>query len=146
MFSRSNSRRETETAQKPGLGVPSILSTDFTVTGNVASSGEVHLDGTVEGDIDARVLTVGENAQVRGNISAETVRISGSVTGTIRAKEVILTRSARITGDIHHDVLSMEAGARLEGMCRRLASLLEADKESDEASGRLLLTQQETAA
>lgn len=145
MFSRSNSRRETETAQKPGLGVPSILSTDFTVTGNVASSGEVHLDGTVEGDIDARVLTVGENAQVRGNISAETVRISGSVTGTIRAKEVILTRSARITGDIHHDVLSMEAGARLEGMCRHLASLLDA-KESDDASGRLLLTQQETAA
>lgn len=145
MFSRSNSRRETETAPKGAMGVPSILSTDFTVTGNVASSGEVHLDGTVEGDIDARVLTVGDSALVRGNISAETVRVSGSVTGTIRAKEVILTRTARITGDIHHDILSMEAGARLEGMCRRLASLLET-KDSEEAAGRLLLTQQETAA
>ncbi len=145
MFSRSNSRRDADPAGKSDLGVPSILATDMVVTGNMASTGEMHLDGTVQGDIDARILTVGESAQVRGNISADVVRISGSVTGSIRAKEVVLTRTARINGDIHHDILSMEAGARLEGMCRRLASVLEAS-DGGEKANTLLLTQQETAA
>ena len=52
------------------------------------------------------------------HVNAEQVRVCGSVTGCIRAHEVVLTASARVVGDVHHDVLSMEAGALLEGHCR----------------------------
>lgn len=144
MFSKSSNRRESHAAHKAEAAVPSILSPDMVVTGNLASSGEVHLDGTVHGDIDAQVLTIGDSAQVRGNISADTIRVSGTIVGSIRAREVILTRTARIEGDIHHDVLSMEAGARLEGMCRRLAVAM--DKKDEEASTLLLTTRDTEAA
>jgi cytoskeletal protein CcmA (bactofilin family) len=137
MFSKSNNRRDNQASQKPEVGVPSILSTDMVVTGNLASSGEVHLNGVVRGDVDARLLTIGETAEVRGNVSADTVRVSGAVIGSIRAREVILTRSARIEGDIYHDILSMEAGARLEGMCRRLVAIME---NNDVDKNTLLLT------
>jgi cytoskeletal protein CcmA (bactofilin family) len=144
MFSKSNSRRDSQASHKVEAGVPSILSPDMVVTGNLASSGEVHLDGTVHGDIEAQVLTIGESAHVRGNISADTVRVSGTIVGAIRAREVILSRTARIEGDIHHDILSMEAGARLEGMCRRLAAVME--KKDEEASTLLLTTRDNEAA
>ncbi|MFY8105864.1 MAG: bactofilin family protein [Elstera sp.] len=143
MFSKSNSRRDNQTSQKSEVGIPSILSIDMVVTGNLASSGEVHLDGAVKGDVDARILTIGETAEVRGNVSADTVRVSGTVIGAIRAREVILTRTARIEGDIHHDILSMEAGARLEGMCRRLAAVME---KSDDEPNTLMLTTRDSEA
>jgi cytoskeletal protein CcmA (bactofilin family) len=48
------------------------------------------------------------------------VRICGSVNGQIRADNVTLEKSARVTGDILHKSLSIEQGAFLEGMCKRI--------------------------
>jgi cytoskeletal protein CcmA (bactofilin family) len=100
--------------------VPSIVAADMTVTGDIASDGEVLVDGTVHGDIVARALTVGEGAVIRGEIKADTLRVCGAVTGLLKGREVVLTRTARVEGDIYNEVLSIEAGAQLEGMCRRL--------------------------
>ena len=44
----------------------SVLSSDLTVTGNLKTSGDIQVEGTVEGDIRAHLLTIGENASIRG--------------------------------------------------------------------------------
>jgi cytoskeletal protein CcmA (bactofilin family) len=106
----------------PGQGatsVPSIIGPEMVIKGDFKSGGELHVEGTVEGDINVKTLTIGKDATIRGEITAEQVRVRGSVTGCISAHEVILTTTARVVGDVHHDVLSMEAGASLEGHCRR---------------------------
>jgi cytoskeletal protein CcmA (bactofilin family) len=105
----------------PGQGpssVPSIIGPEMVIKGDFKSGGELHIEGTVEGDIHVKTLTIGKDATVRGEINVEQVRVRGSVTGCIRAHEVVLTATARVIGDVHHDVLSMEAGALLEGHCR----------------------------
>ena len=78
------------------------------------------VESTVEGDIDSRMLTIGEGATVKGAIAADTVRISGSVFGQIKATTVILAKTAKVSGDITHQTLTMEAGAVLEGGVRRM--------------------------
>ncbi|MHA1599977.1 MAG: bactofilin family protein [Alphaproteobacteria bacterium] len=101
-------------------GVPSIISADLTIVGNLKSGGDIQIDGTVEGDIDSRTLTIGEGATVKGSIVAETVRISGNIVGQVKANAVTLVKTAKVTGDITHETLTMEAGAFLEGGVRRL--------------------------
>lgn len=109
------------TANK-GSGMPSIISTDLKVVGDLHCAGDIQIEGTVEGDIKSQTVTVGEGAQVSGSIYGQTVRVSGNVKGQIEAKSVTLAKSAQVTGDVVHETLSIEAGAHLEGMCRRLQS------------------------
>jgi cytoskeletal protein CcmA (bactofilin family) len=114
------------TAAKAAIGTgrkgaaPSIISADLQIVGDMSSGGDLQVDGAVQGDIRSQALTIGESAQVRGSVYAETVRVCGSVIGQIEAKRVELTRTARVTGDILHEVLSIESGAYLEGNCRRI--------------------------
>ncbi len=99
---------------------PSIISADLQIVGDMSSSGDLQVDGAVQGDIHTSVLTIGETAQIRGAVYADMVRVCGSIIGQIEAKRVELTRTARVTGDIMHEVLSIESGAFLEGNCRRM--------------------------
>ena len=99
-------------------GVPSIISADVVMRGNINSSGEIQFDGNLEGDVKAGSLIIGEKASVKGEVICETVTVRGAVEGAIRAKSVSLASTARIQGDILHSSLSVETGAHFEGNCR----------------------------
>ncbi len=102
--------------------VPSIISADLRINGDLICSGDVQVDGWVEGDIQSRNIVIGEGATVQGGLQAETVRVCGVVNGQIKADSVVLEKTARVTGDVLHKSLAMEQGASLEGMCKRLDS------------------------
>lgn len=101
-------------------GVPSIISADLTITGNLKSEGDIQVDGKVEGDIDTRTLTIGEGARVKGAITCDSVRVCGAVDGSLQAQSVVLAKTAKVIGDIMHDSLAIEAGAFIEGNIKRL--------------------------
>ncbi len=88
--------------------------------GDLKSDGEIQIDGTVKGDINGHVLTVGEQGKIDGTTVAETVRIFGTVNGRVQAKTVHLDKSAKVTADITHETLTIEAGAYFEGQVHRL--------------------------
>lgn len=133
MFTNNRNKRGTaegpamiETASAAELprpsGVPSIISTDMTISGNLKSPGRLQIEGTVLGDIEVGQLVVTDGAVIKGEINAQEVEISGALTGIIRANEVTLKSSARVTGDVYYEVLMMERGAELEGQCRLKAN------------------------
>lgn len=107
---------------------PSILSGDIVVTGSIVSEGEVQLDGSVDGDIRAGSLIVGEEASITGEVMAETVVVRGRVTGSLHARQVQLAATARVEGDIVHAALSVESGAFFDGHCRHSSDPLSATK------------------
>lgn len=90
------------------------------VLGDLETEGDVQIDGRIDGDLRTRTVTVGKGAVVNGAIFGETVKIAGSVNGEIRGTEVILAKSAHVIGDIHHKTLSIDAGAFLQGLCKRM--------------------------
>jgi len=106
--------------KKPGVrnGAPSIISTDLTVTGTLASAGDMQIDGNIEGDIRCANLVVGETASVKGEIVAEEVIVRGRVEGSIRARKVQLCTTCKVDGNILHETFAVESGARFEGNCR----------------------------
>jgi cytoskeletal protein CcmA (bactofilin family) len=93
----------------------SLIAEDVTFKGDLSTSGDLQLDGAVEGDLVAGRLTVGERGQVSGTIQAQAVDIRGRVTGMISARVVRLFASAQVNGDISHGELSIEAGAHFVG-------------------------------
>lgn len=119
-------------------GVPSIISADVIMRGNINSAGEVQLDGALEGDIKSAMLTVGEKASVKGEIICENVVVRGRVEGAIRAKQVALAATAHIVGDILHSSLSVESGAHFEGNCRHSDDPLSEAAASDFRKSRPL--------
>ena len=116
----TTSTEPTKTYAAPAQkAAPSIISNDLKITGDLHSNGDVHVDGTVDGDINARSVTIGEGAQVTGRVSGDRVRLCGQLNGGVDAAMVELTRTAKVEGDILHDSLQIEAGAFLEGQLRR---------------------------
>ncbi len=85
----------------------SVLSSDLTVKGNLKTAGDIQIEGTVEGDIRAHLLTVGEGATVRGECIADDVVVNGRIIGRVRGLKVRLTSTARVEGDIIHKTIAI---------------------------------------
>ncbi|MBC7146158.1 MAG: polymer-forming cytoskeletal protein [Thioclava marina] len=98
---------------------PSVLSSDLTITGNIKTTGDIQIEGVVEGDIRAHLLTVGESATIKGEITADDVVVNGRVVGRVRGLKVRLTSTARVEGDIIHKTIAIESGAHFEGSVQR---------------------------
>ena len=107
------------TADHHAGGTFSILGADIAIRGDVTATSDLHIDGTVEGDIACAALVQGEASTIRGAITARSARLSGTVHGNIDATELVILKSARIEGDVTYDALTIEHGARVEGRFAR---------------------------
>ena len=109
-----------ESAPAPKAKPPaSVLSTDLLIKGNLKTTGDIQIEGQVEGDIHAHLLTIGEGATVKGECVADDVIINGRIVGRVRGLKVRLTSTARVEGDIIHKTIAIESGAHFEGSVQR---------------------------
>lgn len=122
MFSNKAEKATGERLEKAGRVPLSLISNDMKINGDIISAGEVQIDGNVIGDIQCAQLLIGDKARVEGQINALKVLIRGEVNGTIKADAVELAKTAKVTGDVWHGSLAIEAGAFLDGHCRRQES------------------------
>jgi cytoskeletal protein CcmA (bactofilin family) len=97
----------------------SVIGADLVITGSLQSSGEVTIEGEIQGDIQCGTLVVGEQARVQGNVVADDIVIRGRVEGTVRGNRVALQSTSHVEGDVYHRMLAIEQGAFFEGKSRR---------------------------
>jgi cytoskeletal protein CcmA (bactofilin family) len=103
------------------VSMPSIISSDMKVTGDIVATGEMQIDGRVDGDVKCGRLTVGETGTIKGMVHAEQALVRGRIEGHIEAGAVTLAHTAKVKGDVVHETLTIEPGADIEGLCRRVA-------------------------
>src|SRR3546814_3417204 len=96
----------------------SILGSDVVVTGNIAASVDLHIDGKIEGDLKCANLVQGEGSEIKGAVVAETAKLAGLLDGSIEAKTLIVHASARITGDVFYETITIENGGKVDGKLR----------------------------
>lgn len=93
----------------------SVIGNDVTIKGDISATTELHVDGSIEGDITCASLVQGETSTIKGGVRAESARLAGKVDGSIDARELVILRTATITGDVHYDALTIEQGAAVDG-------------------------------
>lgn len=118
MFSKSSKspRPVSPTSATGGKSIPfSLIGGDVTITGNVAASVDLHIDGTIEGDISCASLVQGPDSRITGHVTAQSARLAGLVDGSISADELVVESSARITGDVTYATITIAPGSRIDG-------------------------------
>jgi len=99
--------------------VETIIGPSVKVEGNFIGEGNVMVDGIVNGSLKTnKDLKIGKGAKIKAEVEANNVIIAGEVKGNIKVKEKTeVTNTARVFGNIETKLLSVEAGALLNGKC-----------------------------
>lgn len=97
-----------------------FLAKNTSLAGDLESTGDITMDGKLEGNIHCGgKFVMGQTAVVEGNVFAQHAEISGEITGKVEIKELLTLKStAIIHGDINTGKLVIEAGAKFNGNCK----------------------------
>ena len=72
------------------ISINTIIGKGSEIKGNVKVNGFVRIDGDIDGNLetDGNVI-VGENARIRGNITAKSIILGGIILGNIFATDSV---------------------------------------------------------
>ncbi len=98
-------------------GEETIIAHGVRVEGDFVSQGNVIIEGDVQGTIQtAGDLRIGDEAKITADVTAANATVSGEIRGNIQVSgKLELLPSSKIIGDITADVLSIGAGAQING-------------------------------
>ena len=120
MFNNKSKSETTETVVPTGSA--SLIGSGTSLKGDITSSGDLRIDGTLVGNINcsAKVI-IGANGVVEGDVSGITADIMGKVSGTIKVKELLQLKSnCHVDGNIHAAKLQIEPAANFNGQCHMI--------------------------
>jgi cytoskeletal protein CcmA (bactofilin family) len=94
-----------------------VIGEDVEITGSIKSAGNIQIDGKLNGDLTCNGnAVIGQTANVKGNLSVNSITVHGHVSGNINAKDRIQFKStANMNGDIRGKRLSVEDGVTFIG-------------------------------
>lgn len=94
-----------------------VLSSDVEIKGNLKFSGELTMEGKLEGEITTDgLLNLGETGTVNGNMNVNSVIVRGKINGNVIAKDKIEIKSkAEVFGDVRASKLVIEEGVTFVG-------------------------------
>ena len=120
-------------------GGKDILSRDVEIKGSIKFQQELLIDGRVEGEINSDgVLTIGENADIRGEIKTKSITVYGKVHGNITvAERCELKSKCVLQGDLKAARLIIEEGATFIGNSEVAAGALPAKAAASARPGVL---------
>jgi cytoskeletal protein CcmA (bactofilin family) len=100
---------------EPEVDAISVIGAKITITGDIHSSEDLVIEGTVEGSVTCGTLVVGENGCVRGDIRTERLRLAGVVEGSIETGDLAIEASAHVRGDVNYSRLRVASGGTIQG-------------------------------
>jgi cytoskeletal protein CcmA (bactofilin family) len=94
-----------------------IIAHGVRLEGDFVSEGDVTIEGEVSGTVKTGAnLIIGDKAVLRANVSAKSATISGEVRGNLTVEDRLdLKETSKIVGDVSANVLSVGAGAQING-------------------------------
>jgi len=95
----------------------SKIFSDVKIKGTVEFTGDLFLDCDLEGEIISDgILTIGQKANIKGNVKASEITLLGEVNGNITAtKSCQLQASGTLVGDIKAGKMEIHEGAVFHG-------------------------------
>ena len=97
----------------------SILGPEVEISGDVKVTGDLLIYGKVYGNIISKgAVNSAKGSLIKGDINAENASISGTVEGNLDVQsKVVLGRNSYLTGNLKAAIITIEEGAKFDGMC-----------------------------
>jgi len=94
-----------------------VIAHGVRIKGDFTSQGDVLIEGEIHGSVKtASDLRIGESSLINATVDAKNAVIAGTVQGNVTVTgRLELLETANIIGDVKTDVLSMAAGANVNG-------------------------------
>jgi len=115
-----------------------LISAGTTLKGDISSSSDLRIDGTIIGNIHSSAkIVIGSSGVVEGDISGNQADIVGKVSGNIRAKEILQLRGeCVVTGNLYAGKLQVEPSATFNGQCHMGANIVEMNSNDQQTATR----------
>lgn len=112
-----------ENTQQNGDNPSTVIGSDIEIIGNLNASGDLKIEGNVDGDVRCRTLILGEGGTIKGNVICQRARVSGAVNGSIEAADLAIEATGVMTGEATYGRLKVAIGGIIEGTmkCKREA-------------------------
>lgn len=101
--------------------VDTLIGRQTVITGDVAFTGGLHVDGRVKGKVMAEsdknaVLSVSESGAIEGDVRVPHIVLNGSIEGDVHADQrITLSAKAKVTGNVYYRLIEMTSGAMVNG-------------------------------
>lgn len=101
----------------PAKDIETIVGRDTTITGNLQGSGNIRIDGRVDGDVSTTGgIVIGESGTVQGDIKAGSLNVAGTVTGNVDCEgNLSIQATGQLIGDVHVRSLNIVDGGIFKG-------------------------------
>lgn len=120
-------------------GTETVIGSSVKVDGKFIGRGNIVIEGKVVGSMKTdQDLHIQGSATVHADIEARNIFVAGEVRGNIKAQDRLeLAESAKVTGDVLAKVVTINAGATLNGKCTMTAETIPiAAPSNDDAHDR----------
>jgi len=99
--------------------IDSVIGKSTIISGDIKVTGSTKVDGTVKGSITAKdSVIVGQDANIKGNVSCRNAIVGGKVEGNITVQEIVEFQSgAKMLGDIVCKGIIIQQGVFFDGNC-----------------------------
>ena len=96
-----------------------LISQGTEITGDVKSSGDIRIDGVLNGNLVTKgKVVIGPTGRIKGEVDCKNSEVSGLSEGKITVSQLLnLKASSKINGTIITGKLSIEPGAVFTGNC-----------------------------
>lgn len=134
-----NTKNKTDMQQPASNGTgATLISAGTTLKGDISSSSDLRIDGTVIGNIKSSAkIIIGSTGVVEGDMSGNQADIVGKVSGNIRSKELLQLRGQSVvTGNLYAGKLQVEPSATFNGQCHMGANVVEMTNNEPQAAAK----------
>ena len=123
-------------SKKINSNISSILGPEVEIRGDVNVTGDLLIYGKVFGNINSKGTVNSANGSlVKGNITAGNASISGEVQGDLDIEsKVVLGKNSYLSGNLKAAIITIEEGAKFDGMCKMIQDNKLAEENDTEES------------
>jgi cytoskeletal protein CcmA (bactofilin family) len=94
----------------------SLIGANSSFKGDIDTKGTLRIDGSIEGNVNADWVILGEKSSIKGDVSARGIIVGGKIEGNLRAKEIVeIKPKGQVYGDIYTSKLTVIEGGIFEG-------------------------------
>ena len=109
----------------------SILGPEIEVSGDLKITGDILIYGTVLGNVECKgEVRTSKGSLVKGNVNANSAYINGNIEGDLVVDDkVVLAKFSQLKGNLVGNILTIEEGAKFDGICRMESKAASVNKQ-----------------